>query len=290
MNQHQKVDFLNPIKINAFEALQLNQPFHYHPLEYELTIVLGGRGIRFVGDNISQFGCHDLALIGPGIPHSWINENPNNSSSEQRVRVIVIHFIRHFLSEELLSRSTFAHINNLFKLSEQGLIFGEETSKKVADKLLQLTLEPDFDTFLNILDIFNQLAESEDYKTLCSESYVYKGKSDEINKFEIVFDHIQSNFLNRIKISEVASLADMNDSAFSHYFKKRTQYSFTDFINVLRLNYAAQQIIARQKNIAEICFDSGFNNLSNFNRMFKKWKNVTPLQYRKKQMNTQDSE
>ena len=285
VNQHQKIDLLNPVKIDAFETKRLNYPLHYHSSEYELTLVLGGKGIRIVGDDISEFKSHDLVLTGPGIPHCWISENNYYHSTVSRtIQVIVIHFNYHILGDELLKRVEFKPIRDLFESSEKGVLFGDHTIEKVIDKVLQLKLEPDFDTFLNILDTFNLLASSDDYKTLCSDKYLFKGRYEEMPKFKAVFQHIQSNYLNKIKITEVAGLVNMNDSAFSHYFKKRTRYSFTDFINLLRLNHAAEQITSQTKNIAEICYASGFNNLSNFNRMFKKWKGETPLQYRKKQI------
>jgi AraC-like DNA-binding protein len=283
VNQQRKVDRKNPIKINAFETKNLNYPFHYHSNQYEITLVLGGRGIRLVGDNVSEFNEIDLVLVGKGIPHSWINAQSDEQITPSNMQVIVVHFNNYIFGDELLNRSEFSHIKNLLSLSDKGVSFGTDITQKISEKFFQFTLEPDFSTYINIMDILNDLAKSGDYKTLCNDNYSYRGRIDESGKFETVFNYIQSNYLNKIKITDVASLAGMNDSAFSHYFKKRTSYSFTDFINLLRLNHAAKQIIFEQKNIAEICFDSGFNNLSNFNRMFKKWKGDTPLQYRKKQ-------
>jgi len=283
VNQHQKVDRRNPIKINALESQNLNFPLHYHTNQYEMTLALGGRGIRVVGDNVSEFDENDLVLVGKGIPHTWISTQSGDQSSQSNIQVIVVHFNSYIFGDELLSRNEFNHIKDLLTLSERGLSFGVDITKNILKRFYQFTLEPDFSTYMNIMEILNTLAESGDYKTLCSDTYSYKGRLDETNKFEAIFNYIQSNYLNKIKITDVATLAGMNDSAFSHYFKKRTRYSFTDFINLLRLNHAAKQIIYKHKNIADICFDSGFNNLSNFNRMFKKWKGDTPLQYRKKQ-------
>ena len=281
-NREKKIDLSNPVKINAFEAQQLNYPLHYHSSQFELTLILGGKGLRIVGDNISEFNSYDLSLIGPGLPHCWISRDAaNNGKSNTRLQVVVIHFNRHILGDELLNRAEFRPIHELFENSTRGIAFSGRTLKSVADKFLQFKLEPDFNTFLNILEIFNTLANSADQQILCKDSYLYKGRHEEIPKFESVFNFIHSNYLNKIKISEVADLIHMNDSAFSHYFKKRTSYSFTDFITLLRLNHAADLITTQKKTIAEICFNSGFNNLSNFNRMFKKWKGETPLQFRK---------
>jgi AraC-like DNA-binding protein len=290
VNQQRKVDRKNPIKINAFESQNLNYPFHYHSNQYEMTLVLGGRGIRVVGDNVSEFDENDLVLVGKGIPHTWISTQSGDQSSKSNFQVIAVHFNTYIFGDELLNRSEFIHIRNLLTLSDKGLSFGKDITRNILEKFFQFTLEPDFNTYINIMEILNGLAESGDYKTLCSDNYSYKGRPDESNKFEAIFNYIQSNYLSKIKITDVATLAGMNDSAFSHYFKKRTSYSFTDFINLLRLNHAAKQIVYQHKNIADICFDSGFNNLSNFNRMFKKWKGDTPLQYRKKQVHIEVQE
>ncbi len=283
INQQRKLDRRNPIKINAFESHNLNYPFHYHSNSIEISLVLGGRGIRVIGDNVSEFEENDLVIIGPGIPHCWISAQPNNQNLPGSIQVIVVHFNKHLIGEEMLNRTEFRHIRNLLSLSSKGLSFGKDIPQSILDKFFQFTLEADFDTYINMMEILHKLAISGEYITLCSDNYTFKGRPEESGKFEAVFNYIQSNYLNKIRITDVANLARMNGSAFSHYFKKRTGYSFTDFINQLRLNHAAKQIISRDKNIADICFDSGFNNLSNFNRMFKKWKGDTPLQYRKKQ-------
>ena len=283
INKQRKVDRRNPIKISAFESQNLNYPFHYHSNHYEVSLVLGGRGIRIIGDNVQEFNENDLVIIGPGIPHCWISAQPDNQNSKSKMQVIVVHFNKHIFGEELLSRTEFSHIRDILSLSEKGLSFGNKIPQSISEKFFQFTLEADFDTYINMMKILHEIAISGEYDTLCSDAYLYRGRPEGSGKFEAVFNYIQSNYLNKIKIAEVATLAGMNDSAFSHYFKKRTSYSFTDFINLLRLNHAAKQIISEQKNIADICFDSGFNNLSNFNRMFKKWKGDTPLQYRKKQ-------
>lgn len=283
INLQRKVDHKNPIKINAFESQILDYPYHFHSNQYELSLVLGGRGIRIVGDNVSEFEENDLVLVGNGIPHSWISTQSDDQGTQSPIQVIVVHFNGHVFGDELLNRSEFLPIKNLLSLSGRGLSFGKRITLGMLDKFFQFTLEPDFSAYINMMEILNSLAISVDYTALCSDKYSYKGRPSESGRFEIVFNYIQSNYLNKIKITDVASLARMNDSAFSHYFKKRTGYSFTDFINLLRLNHAAKQILYQHKNIADICFDSGFNNLSNFNRMFKKWKGDTPLQYRKKQ-------
>jgi len=280
--KHPGLSKTNPVNIHVFETVKLKYPFHYHPNEYELTLTLGSRGIRMVGDNITYFNDSDLTLIGPGVPHCWINNFPDDSNFPETIRVIVIHFNKYLIGKELIDRPEFYNIKQLLKASERGLAFPSTINDHVSSKILNLKLELDFNTFINLLEIFNLLGESKQYEILSSSQYQYKGKHKEQINFEKVFEYIQNNYTEKIKISKVASLINMHDSAFSHYFKKRTSKSFTDFVNEMRLNYALNQLLFSSRSIAEICFDSGFNNLSNFNRIFKKWKGTTPLQWKKK--------
>lgn len=281
LTKHPGLNKTNPVKIHVFETVKLKYPFHYHPEEYELTLTLGSKGIRVVGDTISNFGDSDLTLIGPGVPHCWINDFPNDSGIPETIQVIVIHFNEHLIGKELIGRPEFHNINQLLKASTRGLAFPSNINDQVTSKILNLKLEPDFNTFINLLEIFNLLGESEQYKLLSSEQYQYKGRPKEQINFEKVFDYIQNNYTKKIKISKVASIINMNDSAFSHYFRKRTSNSFTGFVNELRLNNALNQLVYSSRSISDICFESGFNNLSNFNRIFKKWKGTTPLQWKK---------
>jgi len=279
-NQKRRVDRQNPLKINAFESHSLDYPFHYHPDHFELTIVRGGKGLRIVGDNAEEFQETDIVLVGPGLPHCWISDR-TETDNKYNFQVIVVHFNRHIFGNELLARDEFKHIGDMMDLAARGIAMAEVIPEEMTNLFYQFTLEPDAESYIGMMRILNLMARSGNYKTLGSTSYSFKGRSEELIRFESVFNYVQTNYLSRIKISEVASLAGMNDSAFSHYFKKRTRYSFTDFINLLRLDHAARLIQENNRNIADICYASGFNNLSNFNRMFKKWKGLTPLKYRK---------
>jgi len=273
----------NPIKISVFESKKLKYPLHYHPEEYELTLTIGSCGLRLAGDHIDEFGDIDLALIGPGLPHCWLNNFIEEKKDESvNIKVVVIHFNQNLFSDELLNRRELVHIRSLLLLSKRGIIFQGKIREEIKHKILKLKIDPDFSTWISIYSIFDKLSLSNEYTCLSSLQYNYKGKIDEINNFEKVHTYIFYNFRAKIKIGEVSSLIGMNESAFSHYFKKRTLKSFTDFVNELRLNYAAKMLTNTNINVAEIAFDSGFNNLSNFNRIFKKWRGFTPHQWRKK--------
>ena len=271
----------NPIRISVFESLKLSYPFHYHSTEYELTLTLGSGGIRLVGNSIEEFGNTDLVMIGPGTPHCWLNNFTNGINNQEHIKVVVIHFSDHIFSGELMERRELDAIRWLFQASRRGIVYYGSIRERIKNEILRLKIDPDFGTWISLYAIFNELSHSTEFRYLTSPEYTYEGRQDERANFEKVHTYIQENFREKIKIGEVASLIGMNESAFSHYFKKRTLKSYTDFINELRLNYAASMLSNTRKNVSEIAFESGFNNLSNFNRIFKKWKKLTPFQWRK---------
>jgi AraC-like DNA-binding protein len=276
------VDQINPIKISVFETAKLNYPFHYHASEYELTLTLGSNGLRMVGDHMDEFGKIDLVIIGPGIPHCWLNNFVYSGSHNENIKVVVIHFNEHVFSKEMLDRKELAHIRNLLSKSKRGIKFQGRIREEIKEEILSLKIDPDFSTWIALYSIFDKLGHSVEFNYLSSTNYTFEGKEEEKANFEKVHDFILHHFREKIKIGEVASMIGMNESAFSHYFKKRTSLSFTDYINELRLNYAANRISLSRGNIADIAFESGFHNLSNFNRLFKKWKDVTPNQWRRR--------
>ncbi len=277
-----EIDPDQPIKISVFESVKLRDPFHYHPSQFELTLTLGSGGLRLVGDRFDDFSLTDLAIIGPGIPHCWWNNFSHPEENTEHIKVVVIHFNEHIFSAELLKRRELNHIRKLFQQAKRGIVYFGKIRDEIQKEILKLKIDPDFSTWVSLYSIFDKLGQTGEYTYLTSSNYHFEGKKDEITHFELVHAYILDHFRDKIKIGEVASLIGMNESAFSHYFKKRTLRSFTDFINEMRLHYAASQLTHTPKNVADIAFEAGFNNLSNFNRIFKKWKDITPNQWRRR--------
>jgi len=272
----------NPIKISVFESEMLRYPFHYHPAEYELTLTIGSNGLRLVADRIEEFGKTDLVLIGPGIPHCWLNNFSNSQEGNDNIKVVVIHFNEHIFSNEMLERKELESVRYLLNHSKRGIAFEGRIREEIRNEILKLKIDPDFGTWISLYSIFDKLSRTGEFSYLSSKNYTFKGKKEEGETFEKVHTYMMNHFKEKIKIGEVASLIGMNESAFSHYFKKRTLKSFTDFINELRIIYASIQLTTSRKSVAEIAFESGFNNLSNFNRIFKKSKGITPNQWRRR--------
>ncbi len=271
----------NSIHIGVSEEKHLKYPFHFHLDHYELTYIEGGSGILLAGDKVFEFTGNDILLIPPRIPHAWISYKSRELNGHNAYKVITIHFTLNYLTEGLLLRPEMANLRRLLVAAEQVAIIKKITDTEIIQNLFALKLESDFHTYIQILQLLDRLGSHRELGTLLNKKYRYRGNIKDQAKFALIFENILNNYTRRIKISVPAGIAGLNDTAFSHYFKKRTGNSFTDYINLLRLTEADALIKTSGKKIARICIECGFHNLSNFNRIYKSWQKVTPAERRR---------
>lgn len=264
------------IVLNHFNA-KFDFPVHFHP-EFELNMVLNAQGKRIIGDSIQDYDELDLVLIGPNTPHAW-----TGSPEPVNAQVVTIQFHGDFLGEKVLGRKLMLPIKELLEKANRGVLFSKETAKYLKERIMKLSQSQDFDSLLDFLSILFDLSISRNQKILATPSYVGHFNISKSRRIEKVNEFIQQNIQQDIKIKEVADLVNMSETAFSHFFKKRTKRSFSDYIADLRVGHAARQLMETEKNISEICYECGFNNISNFNRMFKKKLGVTPSDFRSQQ-------
>ena len=254
---------------------KFDYPMHYHP-EYELNMVINSKGERIVGDSVSDFGELDLVLIGPNVPHIWKGE------IEEGNHVVTIQFHEQLLDFPILKKRLFTSIEDLLKRSLRGIEFSRETNLIIKDKILKMTQVKGFDTVLHFLSILQELSVSENQKLLANAYFSpYElGNQTKSRRIAKVCNYVDQQFREQIKLSDVSQLVGMSESAFSHFFRKKTQRSFVDYLNDIRVGHASQMLFETTHSIAEICYDCGFNNISYFIRVFKKKKGETPSEYR----------
>ena len=255
-------------------------PIHYHS-EFELSLILNSSGNRIVGDSVEKYKLNDLVLIGPEIYHKW-DDDDLPPERKNTAHVITIQFSNDILDQPLFLKESFLAIRNLLTDSQRGLKFTKETFKIVSDKMQNLDSFKDFKAVLEFLQILHLLSISKDKTYLSSKGFSSiknDEKSDRINK---MYEYILSQFNDpSLRITELANEFNMSASAFGHFYKKSTNKSFTQFVVDLRLGHSIWLMQNSNKSISEIAFESGFNNIANFNRLFKKNKFITPKQYRR---------
>jgi AraC-like DNA-binding protein len=254
-----------------------NFPIHFHP-EYEINFIYNAKGAkRTVGDHIDEIDNYELVLVGPNIYHGWedFKNDPNETLHE-----ITIQFPENLFDSLILNKNILEPIKELFKSADRGILFSTETAIKLESKLSSLNSKSAFDNFLTFQSLLYDLAVSKNQKLLTSMTFKESSDSFKSVKVEKIFNYIKSNYSEVIRLEDAAAMVNMTVVTFSRLIKQQTGKTFVEFVNELRLGVATRKLIETNESISEICFVCGFNNISNFNRIFKKSKNCTPSEFR----------
>ncbi len=275
-----KLEAIRPDADSSFKILltpKLNDIFywHFHP-EYEIVYVEAETGIRHIGDHISKYEGSDLALIGPNIPHLNFDYGVKTV-----VETVVVQMKEHFLGAPFFALPEIAAINDLFERAKTGLAFFGDTKKLAGEKLKQLTSLSHFEQLIMLLQIFHSLSLSNDTIELKSRPIANASVLKEQERLHKIYHFIETHYQQTIDVNAVASLCNLTTAAFCRYFKKSTHLTFTDFLNQYRIN-EAKKLLLYDRNVTETCYESGFENLSYFNKTFKKLTGENPSMFKKR--------
>lgn len=266
--------------VKSFEYNFYPTPWHFHP-EYEIVLVTESTGKRFIGDNISNYKPGNLALLGPNLPHLYRNDAKYYlPKSKLRAKSIVVHFSENSFGNDFFLLPEAKNIKHLLVKSLQGIEITGKVNDIVTKKLLELVTLKGFASCLKLFEILQTIAETKDHQ-LISKNNVAGINEKESERMNNVLDFLMKNFSTNICRADVAKVSNMSENAFSRYFSQRTRKTFAGYVNELRLSHAAKLLIEKNKSAVEICYECGFNNLSNFNRQFKMMYHTNPLNYRK---------
>lgn len=257
---------------------EFTYPIHNHSV-YELNFVENAKGVRrIVGDSQEVIGDYDLCLItSPDLEHVW----EQNECHSDDIREITVQFDFSMSDETLFGRNPYASITRMMQEAKKGLSFPLQAIMKVYGMLDTLSSVKDgFYAVQQFLTILYELSRCENARTLASSSYAKVTVEDDSRRILKVKNFISKNYMDELRLPELASLAGMSSSAFGRFFKLHTGRNISEYIIDLRLGYAARMLVDTDKSISEIGFDCGFNNLSNFNRIFKKKKGCSPSEFR----------
>ena len=257
---------------------EFTYPLHRHK-EFELNFIQNGRGVRrIVGDSVEEIGDFELVLIGGAdLEHVW----EQGKCLSKDIREITIQFSGDIFGTELLSKNQFASIRRMLRRAEHGLVFPIATIMKVYSVLDTLADENErFVQFLKSLYVLYELSISDGSRVLASSSFAHSARNVESRRVEKVKQYIHDHYAEPLKLADLAALVGMSPVSFSRFFRQRTGRTLSDYIVDIRLGYAARMLVDSTKNISEICYECGFNNLSNFNRTFKAKRNYTPRDFR----------
>lgn len=254
-------------------------PIHSHP-EYELNLVLGISGMRIVGDSKEEYQDFDLVLLGPYLYHKWSGDEYVNGK-KINYRVITIQFSIDLLDGPFFKKERFNRIRRMMENSVRGIKFSGIESEQATDIILNLTQDNGMNNIIDFLRLLDTLSQCKNFQYLASEGFSPTKLTWDSRRIQTVYSYIITHFGNyNLKIEDVAGLINMSDSAFSHFFRKYTNKSFTDFLTDIRIGNVCRMLFDSDDTISEIAYKSGFNNIANFNRLFKKKRGCTPNEYR----------
>jgi AraC-like DNA-binding protein len=250
-------------------------PIHFHP-EYELNFIKDGKGVRrVVGDSLQEIEDVELVLVGPNLVHGWELHNCKCS----RIHEITIQFHDDLFDEKLLSRRIFKPIKDMFNRSNHGIAFSKKATNDVMSRILRLSKIDSIDYFLELISILHDLAISRNQHLL--SSYMSQNKNFEnSDKIKVIYEYIQENYNKKVSLNEISELVNMSQVSFNRFIKSRTGKTFVEYLNDTRISFATRWLIETDLSIGEIGYKCGFNNIANFNRVFKKLKNCTPSEFR----------
>jgi AraC-like DNA-binding protein/mannose-6-phosphate isomerase-like protein (cupin superfamily) len=277
-----KIEFeiVKPDENSSFRFLYQNKPisefiwqYHYHP-EYELVCVVGGGGTRHVGNHLSMYDDGDLVLIGSNMPHSGFGLNATEPHEE-----IVVQIKPEVMQQWVADFPEMKEISDLIVRSKHGLKFKGGVKSRITALLIEMKNMSPFEKHLSMLKVLHQLALAEEYDVLNKQPILAEMVNKHRNRLQKIFTYVENYYDQDIDIQKVADIANISVPSFCNYFKKTTHITFTEFVNHYRIQKACL-LLQQDKTVAEVCFACGFNNVTYFNKIFKKIIHKTPSDFR----------
>ncbi len=245
---------------------------------YELNFIVSGAGRRIVGNSISSFESGDLVLLGPDVPHCWeILERDDHIPPS----CITIHFNENIIRSDFFNIPELEVIEKFLKRANLGIFFKGKKVKEVKKRLKKLVHLEGLESYIELLNVFNTLIKMEELEYLSDTLAYSKNFSRDLEQINKVYEYVFLNIGEGIKLQEAAGLVNMAPGSFCRYFKKKTNLTFMEYVKKVRIGLAAKMLIETDKTVSQICFESGYNNLANFNHYFKTIMHKTPSEYRK---------
>ena len=267
--------------IHRYESPYFETPWHFHE-EYELVYCEKGFGNKFIGNSFSAYQEGEIAFIGKNVPHLFkADDSFYRPDSTVKPSSIVVQFVEDFLGTAFFYSPEMTEMKQVLSLSQNGLMVLGETRLKIKTILFEMLESDKIGRLRGLLKIFDLLSESKELQLLSVNQISGINVNDSL-KMNKVLEYALLHYKEDISIRVAADLTNLSESAFCRYFKSRTQKSFVGFIIEMRLNESVRLLKETDLSILEICYESGFNNLSNFNRLFRKQFQESPVEYRKR--------
>jgi len=267
--------------IGIFQDNLEKSTWHYHN-NFEISFITEGSGKRIVGDSIEEFQPGDLVFIGRNLPHVWIADKESRIPTNRTLEMVFLQFTLNVLSPQLLILPEFCHVKRALDLSERGIQIIGDTLNEVSEIMLQLPYLTGFERMLHFFMMMDIIGESETNVPLASKEYLTSRFTTGNKRIEVIHNYLMNNYREDVNLKNLAALVNMAEGSLCRYFKMNMGITLFEYLNKIKTDFACKLLMNKDLGILDVCLDSGFNNISHFNKQFKKITGVPPSEYRKR--------
>jgi len=267
------------IIVGIFQDNLENINWHYHDY-YEISFITEGTGKRFVADSLDDFYPGDLVFVAPNIPHTWVVDKEQITTNVRKLEMVYLQFTDATLGKEMLALSEFINAATALSLSERGLRIVGDTLNEASNILLQMPYSNSFNRYILFLELMDVIGKSKDLIPLASKEYINKRFYTDNKRILTIHEYFMKHFRDDIDLTQIASLVNMAEGSLCRFFKIQMGLTIFEYLNRIKVDFACKLLMNKEISITEVAFDSGFNNLSHFNKQFKLITGVTPMKFR----------
>jgi len=267
--------------IGIFQDNLEKSTWHYHN-NFEISFITEGSGKRIVGDSIEEFQPGDLVFIGRNLPHVWIADKESRIPTNRTLEMVFLQFTLNVLSPQLLILPEFCHVKRALDLSERGIQIIGDTLNKVSEIMLQLPYLIGFERMVHFFMMMDIIGESETNVQLASKEYLTSRFTTGNKRIEVIHNYLMNNYREDVNLKNLAALVNMAEGSLCRFFKMNMGITLFEYLNKIKTDFACKLLMNKDLGILDVCLDSGFNNISHFNKQFKKITGVPPSEYRKR--------
>jgi len=260
-------------------CIDLVFPYHMHP-DYQLNLVVEGKGTRVVGDHSEEYSKGDLVLIGPNLPHHW-SYDECFLKEKGKGKTIIIHFKMNFAGDGFLSKPETKPISELLERSYRGIKFHGNIRDETSKQLCSINEEQPLSQLVRLITILSGLALTSDFSLLAGPAYENHQIPEQEFKIKRIIHFMNQNFSDiGLSLEKLAGMASMSTTSFSKYFKKNTGQNYIEVMTNIKLSQACKKLADTDASIAQIAHNCGYNNISNFNKLFRQRYKCTPKEFK----------
>ena len=254
--------------------------WHYHN-HFEISFITEGTGKRIVADSMEEFQPGDLVFLGRNLPHVWIADKEPRVFSNRTLEMVFLQFTSNVLSPSLLALPEFKHVKKALEFSERGIQIVDQTLNEVSEIMLQLPYLENFERMIQFFKMMDIIGRSNSNVSLASEEYLKKRFNTGNKRIATVHEYLMNHYREEINLRELADLVNMAEGSLCRFFKENMGITLFEYLNRIKIELSCNLLMNNDLSIIEVGFDSGFNNLSHFNKQFKRILGMPPSQYRK---------